>query len=272
MIGQASETMLFVDTHVHLYSDDADTMLSAAARAVAAHAGALEAGAGVLPCLMLTETARDQVFDELAERDEGGKPWVRTAPAQGAGLWLQHTTLGRLLLIAGGQTVTSEGVEVLSLGTRTRFEDGEPIDATIGAVVDDGALAVLPYGLGKWVGGRGKVVADAFTKWHDKGVRLGDNGGRPRPLGDPALFTQSTRLGHKVLPGSDPLRTGRGKSAAGSYGVVVDAALDPDDPAESVTQALRGLPTSAAVFGGRVGLTGCVKDQLALRLNKQLGR
>ena len=271
MQSVAASTLL-IDTHVHLYSDTADAMLEHAAQRITTFGGVISLFKTVEPCLMLTETARDQVFDQLAERDDASCPWRRQGDPQGSALWLNHAERGRLLLIAGGQTVTAEGVEVLSLGTRTRFEDGRGIDETIDKVLADGALAVLPYGLGKWLGSRGKLVAQAFERWRAQGVRLGDNAGRPWVLPAPSLFSKSAKLGHAVLPGSDPLRTARGKTTAGSYGVVVNADLDDNNPAGSVIEALRDLSTDAAVFGGRVGVVGCVRDQLALRLNKHLGR
>jgi len=263
---------ILIDTHVHLYAGAVGAMLNSAAERFAASAKVFDLKPGYVACLMLTETARDSVFADLVEQGGEHDGWQITGEAKSVSLWASHPKHGKLLVIAGGQTVTAEGIEVLSLGTRQRFTDRMPIDETIEQVLAADALAVLPYGLGKWLGTRGKIVSDAFERWHDKGVRLGDNAGRPSAMPDPQLFAKSKALRHAVLPGSDPLRTGHGKAAAGSYGVVVRVSLDEADPAASIKKALRELPTDAKLFGRRVGLTRCVADQLALRLNKHLGR
>ena len=68
-----------------------------------------------------------------------------------------------VLVIAGRQIVSAERIEVLALGTRTQIPDGQPLAATIDAVRADGALAVLPWGFGKWWGARGRMV-DAYLE------------------------------------------------------------------------------------------------------------
>lgn len=271
-IACAEAVTLLIDTHVHLYTSAVSSMFAHAAQRFTKAAAAQGTGEDFVACLMLTETERDKVFIELLEQKEDFEGWRTEGVGDSAALWTVHPDHGRLLVIAGGQTVTAEGVEVLSLGTRDRFVDGQPIDTTIESVIDAGALAVLPYGLGKWLGQRGKIVAQAMEGWHERGVRLGDNAGRPNLFTTPDLFKRAKQLGYAVLPGSDPLRTGHGTTAAGSYGVVVNSELDEDDPAGSVKQALSDLAIDAPLFGGRVGMTRCVSEQLSLRLNKYIGR
>ncbi len=99
----------------------------------------------------------------------------------------------RLNVIAGRQLVTRERLEVLALGTTAPLRDGEPMEATLAAVRDVGAAAVLPWGVGKWLGARGAVVARVLADpaWRD--VFLGDNGNRLELGPDPKHFTAARR-------------------------------------------------------------------------------
>ena len=44
---------------------------------------------------------------------------------------------------------------------------------------ESGALVVIPWGAGKWLGRRGAVLSRYLRSVDDPGIFLGDNGGRP---------------------------------------------------------------------------------------------
>ena len=170
----------------------------------------------------------------------------------------------RLNVIAGRQLVTRERLEVLALGTTAPLRDGEPMDATLAAVRDAGAAAVLPWGVGKWLGARGAVVARVLADpaWRD--VFLGDNGNRLELGPDPKHFAAARRAGRCVLPGSDPLPLPGEEARVGGYGFAVDVALDPLRPTAALLAVLRS-GASFVAFGRRERLTRFVGNQLALQ-------
>ncbi|MGB6222648.1 hypothetical protein [Haloferula sp.] len=153
----------------------------------------------------------------------------------------------RLLVIAGRQVVTAERVEVLALATASEFEDGRPLSETIESVKAAGGIAVLPWGVGKWFGERGRLVEQAVR---EHGVMVGDNAGRPLGWPKPSLFSE-----FPVIPGSDPLKAEGEERMVGSYGFVLEADFDPKRPAESIRRSLRALESCPTTFGGRVGPT-----------------
>jgi hypothetical protein len=174
----------------------------------------------------------------------------------------------RLCVIAGRQIVTRERLEVLALGTTAPLPDGEPIDATLAAVEATGAAAVLPWGVGKWLGARGAIVERflADAKWRN--VFLGDHGNRLELGADPARFAAARRAGRAVLPGSDPLPLAGEEARVGAYGFAVDVDLDPLCPAAALLAVLRSGAGFVA-FGRREGLGRFVANQVALALKNR---
>jgi hypothetical protein len=235
---------LLIDGHVHVHACyDEAAFLSSALRRLRGY------GEG-FPTLMLAEIAGTNVF---ARWRDGGGPWQASTTAESSSLVLD----GRLLVIAGRQIVTSEGVELLAQCSSEGFADGLPLNETIASVLAAGGLAVLPWGVGKWLGRRGALVAEARTRFP---VLLGDNAGRPTLWPRPALFRD--RL---VLLGTDPLALPSQQGVAGSYGFALSTAMDPQFPARSLRNA---LVNGAIVtpLGRRVGILGFLRQQLGLRL------
>jgi len=175
----------------------------------------------------------------------------------------------RLLVIAGRQIVTREGIEVLALAGDAGVLDGMPFGETLQRVRMSGALPVLPWGFGKWWGGRGRLVAGALARRGPDLLFLGDNAGRPELGGEPPLFRQARDCGVPVLPGSDPLPLSWHAGRAGSYGFVLEGELDAEHPAWDLRRRLRELRESPRVFGRRVTLPGFLRDQAALRARRR---
>ena len=123
-----------------------------------------------------------------------------------------------------------------------------------------GAVPVLPWGVGKWSGERGRLVANAAARYS---LLLGDNAGRPFGWPRPALFQQ-----YVVLPGTDPLWLKTEQERVGTYGFVLEGHFDSDRPAAGVVNALQNLTQSPPVFGNRVGPYGFLRQQLGLRFSR----
>jgi hypothetical protein len=266
--------MVLVDGHVHVHEcfDVARVFDAAAANfAAAAHAFASESYDAVL-CVV---ASRGERFLDDVRTGRTGRVWRGTH-----GLWeAEHDCEPEALvvrcgsrglkLIAGRQLVTRERLEVLALGTTAALPDGEPIETTLAAVRDAGAAAVLPWGVGKWLGARGAVIERllADPKWQH--VFLGDNGNRLELGPEPAQFAAARRAGRAVLPGSDPLPLPGEEVRVGAYGFAVDIVLDPLRPAAALL-ALLESGSAFAVFGRREPLARFVGNQLALKLKSRL--
>jgi hypothetical protein len=237
---------LLVDGHVHVHAcfDEAVFLHAAEQNLRTAVEGFL--------VLMLAEITGHDVF---ARWRAGQCAWPVQPTAEDCSLRLAD----RLLVIAGRQVVSAEGVEVLAQCTAAHFADGQPLDETIREILAAGALAVLPWGVGKWLGRRGELVAEAAARYP---VLLGDNAGRP------ALWPFPARLrGLPVLPGTDPLALPSQQAVVGSYGFALTAPIDPDYPARSICQALTDR-TPVTPQGRRVSLLTFLRQQIGLRIGR----
>lgn len=147
-----------------------------------------------------------------------------------------------VVVVHGRQIISSDGLEVLALGLPPgdplgRIPDRvRPTGDLVSGVLDTGAVAALPWGVGKWLGRRGRVV-DAIVAGpvadHPRFV-LGDIFHRTWPWPEPAPF----RAGPRVLRGTDPLRIAGLEARPGAYGSVVEGTLDPDRPWASIRDAI----------------------------------
>lgn len=266
--------MLLVDGHVHVYDCfDIAAVFDAAEANFAAAAETLDIDSyeGVL-CLVASQRER---FLEAVRARHTTKVWrgssgfwrIEKTPERET-LVVSHGST-RLHVVAGRQLVTQERLEVLALGTRQQFAEGEPMEATLSAIEDTGAAAVLPWGVGKWFGARGAIVDRVLACPEWRHVCLGDNGNRLERGPSPPQFAAARLAGRPVLPGSDPLPLRGEERRIGSYGFAIDVDLDPQRPAASLLAALRSR-VPRVTFGRRTALPGFVGRQLALMLRDRL--
>ena len=272
--------MVLVDAHVHVHECfDVARVFDAAAANFAAAARALAGDRDPPPydgVLCLVESRGERFLDSV-RAGRTGRVWRGRH-----GFWeveegCEPETLvvrrgsTRLKLIAGRQLVTRERLEVLALGTTAPLPEGEPMDTTLAVVRAAGAAAVLPWGVGKWLGARGAVVARVLADPEWRHVLLGDNGNRLELGPDPAPFAAARRAGRAVLPGSDPLPLPGEEERVGAYGFAVDVDLDPLRPTAALLALLKSS-SAFVVFGRREPLARFVSNQLALRLKSRAQR
>jgi hypothetical protein len=234
-----------IDAHVHLHNPD-----SAAGELVGAFRR-LTAGRSRQPLrvFVLTEPPMHDAFGRLA-------PSGRATGDPNA-VWMEidgHS----LLLVAGRQLVTAEKLEVLAIGYRGEMGDGEPAEGTIAKVRKAGAIAVLPWGAGKWLGSRGRLVAQLLGT--DDRLLLGDNGGRPAAWHSPLL------AGRRLLSGSDPLPLPGSWARIGTYGTRVNADMDGCQPWQGLRSAIERHQTALEPFGERPSLIQFISQQAMLRV------
>lgn len=272
-MGRFSATLsgvFLVDSHVHCYPgvpfaaffDNAARNFSAGA----ARRGCRPAAAW----LLLTETAADDAFAALAGLAAVGD-WELRPTAERISVVARGPLANfPIVIVAGRQIVTSEGLEVLAIGTTETFADGMDLEASIAAVQLAGALVILPWGFGKWWGQRGRILADRLAVTPPGTLFLGDNGGRPALSLQPSAFATAARRNIPVLPGSDPLPlTAEAATSAGRYGFILEAVVDAGRPAEGLKELLLLLRDQPLTFGRRQSLLPFVHRQLSMQWRKR---
>ena len=204
---------LAIDSHVHVYPFfSAPRLLEVAHRNLSRCAPTADRYV-----LCLTERAGMFAFEALARGDLRATPWTIEATPD-AQVLRAHTADGRSLhILAGRQIIAAERVEVLALGVDLRLDDGLPLREIIARVRDAGALPVLPWGLGRWWGQRGRLLAARLAEAKPGDLALGDTYLLPALAPRPALLR---RAASACWPG--PTRwAGRAKrksSAATAWG------------------------------------------------------
>jgi len=271
---------LLIDAHVHLHDCfSPDAFLDHAHRNFE-RAGRRYGWESDLPVLMFTESAGANWFGRLTSTalGEGGQPvprlgaWSIEATPEPDALLARGGTR-RLLLIAGRQVVAREGLEVLLLGTRSNVPDGRPIREVLAEGERLGALRVVPWGAGKWLFSRGRLLSALVAAARPgDGFFLGDGSGRPFFWTTPRHFAQAEGRGIRVLPGTDPLPFPGQVSRAGSYGFRLEAAVDLGRPAQGIKAALRDPASRITPFGSPERLVPFVRHQIAMqRLKRRRG-
>ncbi len=253
--------MILVDFHVHLYRCFSlpDLFTSAADNfQFAADRKGEKTFAGVL---CLAESTGYDVFRQLQEGRKIGGKWACRPTADNQSLHLQAGDR-EIYLIAGRQVNTRERVEVLALGTAHTIADGQSLAATLEQVEHSGALPVLPWGVGKWLGTRGQLVEKILLD-PERTVFPGDNGGRPYGWPEPGQFSLPGRRNKVVLPGSDPLPLSEEQNRAGSYGAVLEEIIN-DTPVRQIMKAVHAA-SSLQSYGRRISPFTFFIRQLQLR-------
>ena len=262
-----SSATLFVDSHVHYYSCfDKFSLISSAVRNVEAAAARLAVSPAV-GMLVLVENYGSRDLSRLVsevQRDRTG-PWDAVATNEKSSVAVYREGVRRLVLLEGRQIRTAESLEVLALDCTEDIPDGRPIRETLRAVSSAGAIAVIPWGFGKWWFGRGLLVNRLIEEEAHDLFFLGDNRGRPYLSPRPGQFRRAEEQGRRVLPGTDPLPLPGEEVVVGSYGFVVSGPMDLDRPGESLRRYLQDPAVSPAPYGRGSSWLACLRKQLLLR-------
>lgn len=232
--------------------------------------------------LLLAESRGERWFERFREEAEavaegGGRfdwenlPRWSFLPSAEPGTLLVRRGRERLFLVAGRQIVVREGLEVLALATAEELPDGLPLADTLEWTRERGAVAVLPWGFGKWWFGRGRLLAEALRRLDPERTFLGDSACRPALAPDPRPFREARSRRIHVLPGTDPLPLADQVARPGSYGFVAEGFFDERRPAASLRRMLASRQGQPDAFGRRTGLLDFARDQAAMQARKRVG-
>lgn len=280
----ATPGYLYADGHVHLYAEyDQTRFFHCSLRCATSFRAPL--------LLLLAEPEGHSYFrllrDHVGERAPAATPASSAQPDIAAleGLTLATTSEPcsltvaahgssnpQVFLIAGRQFVSRENLEVLAVGldpedelcrTPRQSRDAEEL---IGRGLEAGAIVILPWGFGKWIGSRGRQAAQLACKTRFGKAPLfflGDSSARCWPWPTPKPFRGPAR----VLPGTDVLPLAGFENRLARYGFRLRGEFDQNAPFGSLAELLR-RQVPLETFGRRDSLARAILAQLRLRLRR----
>ncbi|TAK55096.1 MAG: hypothetical protein EPO25_04880 [Gammaproteobacteria bacterium] len=256
-----------VDGHAHLHSlSEVESTLEAAAAGFC-HAGGR--GPGLVGVLLLAQVAGNDVFESLQRHPAAGA-WQLATASDEPGTVIARRQQVAVAIVCGRQLRTADGLELLALGTAGTFPDGLSLPDALAAVQRSGALAVLPWGFGKWLGERGRRVSAALASADPAVLFVGDNGSRLGWLGMPRGLRAAAQHGFRVLPGSDPFPFGRDYRRVGRFGFLAGIEADEAAPWRGLRQWILRQPASPPAYGTGSGPLRFLRNQLGIQVHKRL--
>ncbi|MBX7144244.1 MAG: hypothetical protein K1X79_07315 [Oligoflexia bacterium] len=245
---------LVADTHVHLYDCyDLRALFLGAMDRLEQYAREIVPNADCARAIFLTERSGSYYFDRL--RDEphkvlGSEFRVGTTEDRLC-LRVVADNGGSLLVFSGRQIATKERLEVLALMSDAQFEDGDTFEVSLRRVIDCGALAVIPWSLGKWWGRRGQLLSEVVKLAKPGEIALGDCVRRSRLALPHRLFAAARDRGLAVLCGSDPLPFAGQEAVVGTYASVFPDSFDSAMPSQSIIDIAKTRPELISSVGRR---------------------
>ncbi|PIE59837.1 MAG: hypothetical protein CSA32_02080 [Desulfobulbus propionicus] len=261
--------MIIADAHVHIHDHfSLSGLFLISLQNFRRHLPAQQAAASSF-FLLLTESAGMNRFVELRDSRRQYSDFI--VQKTGEKSTLRVETLGgqSLFVVAGRQIVTKEKLEVLALGYGEEYPDGKPLEVTVKELEASDCLRVLPWGAGKWLGNRGRIIDALIKDWPDENLYLGDNSNRPSFWPLPPIFQKARKKRICNLPGSDPLPFPEQEKKAGSFGFKLPGTIDNRLPFASLKQSLTKAPETIVPFGLPETCTTFIKHQVAMQLVKR---
>ncbi len=244
--------MLLLDAHIHIYPE---YDLSLAWQALRDHADEIDPEAE-LGFVLADREGQDHIA-AWTDRAPDGVTDVEVADRTAVRLTFEGGR--RCWAFAGRQIAARERIEALGMLCRDAGPDGEALDQTLARIRDAGGLAVLAWGVGKWLLGRAGVVRDTLQAATPATLMLGDSSLRPVGWGTPLPMRRARRDGFRILAGSDPLPRPGEEQVFGQYLNAIDMRLRDDDPSTCLREALANPATSVRAVGARSGVKSFLK-------------
>ena len=268
---------ILIDAHVHIYSEfDREEFFAAAFDNLLKVAKKENLVDNVSYVLALAEGGDYDVFSSLyknafspenrpvKQTDSATITFYKTAEANSLLVCKGEYTI---VLLAGRQHVSKENIEVLSLCSSVRFKDKTlSLSDLAQSVAGSGGIVVLPWGVGKWLSTRGKVVKRFLDVSHEFPLFIGDNGNRPSFWPTPSLFRLAHEKNIPLLSGSDPLPLASHYDRPATSGtLLLDGKLSTSHPVDSLRKQLYH-PGNFSEFGDRLSSVRFICDQFRINL------
>ncbi len=267
--------MILVDAHVHFYECyDLEVLLDHAFKNFAYQARKLQKTDDFSGVLLLADRMHQHNFSMLVksvksnERFNIGK-WQVVETDEPFTLKFISKSNTELYLINGWQTVSQEGLEVLSLISNERqLPEGSKLSDMIDLSTRASAVTVLPWAFGKWMGARGKVLGELSEQIDSNKCYLGDNGGRPWFISSKILNNYKNKRDFVLVSGSDPLPLQNEEKRVGSCGNYINAQLQDGGVGEQLADIISNQPKKIGSFGKPLSIFDFLRLQYLLRRKK----
>ena len=265
----SAQPLILADAHVHIYNCfSLESLLDSAFNNFQKTAAKLPEQIPHFFVLFLTETRGDNWFKTLLEYAETAQNvgnWRLEKTSEPLSVYAENPQKRGMYLVAGRQIITSENLEVLALITDRTFADGSPLPETLDKIRDAGGLPILPWGFGKWIGRRGKVLTNLLKSDDASPLFLGDNGGRPIFWRRPPYFQLAEAKGLRILPGTDPLPLPSETVRPGSFGFQVRGPFNAAEPGKSMKDILQHPETALQPYGSLETPWNFFRNQIKVR-------
>lgn len=263
----------FVDGHVHVYPwTSVERLLDAAGRNLPGTAGA----ARNADVLLVADPEGVRGFERLLAAGADGRVFGSSgrwslAGADGQSVSFRRNGGRSLTAIRGQQLITREGLELLGMGCSRTLPSGLPLSSLVDRVRAAGGWSIIAWGVGKWLGRRGRLVTDMIVAEGGRpDIMLGDNGGRPWCWSRVPQFAAAAERGMRILAGTDPLPLKGDEERVGSYGSRVRVAgTSALATVDALRQALERPDTPITTFGYQMSIGRFASNQLRVRLRRR---
>lgn len=272
----AESTRLMIDGHVHIYDCYDPSRFFRTANAYLDHYYDTLYANGIphAKLLLLTEAKNNDFFSRW--KAEGGFEndlgYSFSTTEEEESLRLDKEGKPQCYVIRGRQVITREKLEILAIGSDNSIPDGLPARQVLDTLIERRQLAILAWGVGKWMFSRGRVIQDLIRAYHSRYVFTGDNSGRPVFWPRPSQFKFAETLQVAMLNGSDPLPFEDETGKPGSFGSTVEGTFVSGKPYLSLNEIMvtPGVQRRLETFGRRDGVAGFFKRQSRIYFKKYL--
>jgi hypothetical protein len=263
------KTNIIVDGHVHVYDCyDLDKFFCAAIKNLDNMYTATYPGDNnYQKVLLFTEGKDDDYFSRFKANGNIDKQseYEFENTQEGCSIILSKNKHPLCYILAGRQIVTREKLEVLSVASNQKIEDGLPIKEVVKKLIDNKQIVVLAWGVGKWFFKRGKIIKDIIERYHSPYLFIGDNSARPSFWPTPKLYKLARENNIGNISGSDPLPFIKEQSRVGTYGFAIEGDFQPSKPAESFCRLLISNKTNMKLLGRQDNIFSFIKRQVKSR-------
>ena len=203
---------------------------------------------------------------EAGEGINGTTAWSLRPAGQKNVVICENNNGDQLVCVTGQQVITTEKLELLLFGHDELYRP-ESLLISVEKNVKQGSLVVIPWGVGKWLGQRGREVSQLLLQDTIDGYFLGDNGNRPAMWKTIPQFALARKKNIPIIAGTDPLFLPGQIHRVGGYGTLVS-----EEPSGSFSmpEILESLQNSSPMetYGRLQGLYRFVSAQVGLRVTK----